>query len=236
MVIVSPRRIRKYKHTQSELVLFFHRNKTDTAQALPELPRLSSPHKAIKRCLCTPEERLHHDRSEPGRLHESKEPDPKSPPNEIPPDRLSRMAEVSLGIASNLDMHAVLQGVIDGARSLTGARYGALVSFDDSGDIRDLVISGMTPEQLQGMGSPPKGLGLLGYLNEVPKPLRLRDIASHPKSVGFPENHPPMKTFMGTPVRHLGEPVGNIYLTENLFTISSGLALRRREPPFAGWY
>ena len=157
---------------------------------------------------------MHHDGSEPGRLHESKEPDPKHPPNEIPPDRLSRMAEVSLGIASNLDMDAVLQGVIDGARSLTGARYGALVSFDDSGDIRDLVISGMTPEQLQGMGSPPKGLGLLGYLNEVPKPLRLRDIASHPKSVGFPENHPPMKTFMGTPVRHLGEPVGNIYLTE----------------------
>ena len=157
---------------------------------------------------------MHHDHSEPDRLRESKEPDPKSPPNEIPPDRLSRMAEVSLGIASNLDMDAVLQGVIDGARSLTGARYGALVSFDDSGDIRDLVISGMTPEQLQGMGSPPKGLGLLGYLNEVPKPLRLRDIASHPKSVGFPENHPPMKTFMGTPVRHLGEPVGNIYLTE----------------------
>ena len=124
------------------------------------------------------------------------------------------MAEVCLGIASNLDIDAVLQGVIDGARTLTGARYGALVSFDDSGGIRDLVTSGMTLQQREDMDSPPKGLGLLGYLNEVPKPLRLHDITSHPRSVGFPANHPPMKTFLGAPIRHLGEPVGNIYLTE----------------------
>ena len=157
---------------------------------------------------------MKHDPSEPAPPQERNEPDPKRPPNEIPADRLSRMAEACLGIASNLDIDAVLQGVIDGARALTGARYGALVSFDDSGGIRDLVTSGMTPHERQGMGAPPKGLGLLGYLNEVPRLLRLRDIASHPRSVGFPENHPPMKTFLGTPVRHLGEPVGNIYLTE----------------------
>ena len=133
---------------------------------------------------------------------------------EQPADWLSRMAKACLRIASNLDIDVVLQEVIDGARSLTGARYGALVSFDDSGDIRDLVTSGMTPEERQRMGPLPKGLGLLGYLNEVSRPLRLREIASHPRSVGFPENHPPMKTFLGAPIRYLGEPVGNIYLTE----------------------
>ena len=133
---------------------------------------------------------------------------------EQPADRLSRMAEAWLRIASNLDIEAVLQGVIDGARSLTGARYGALVTFDDSGGIRDLVTSGMTSEERRRMGALPKGLGLLGYLNEVPRPLRLRDIASHPRSVGFPQNHPPMKTFLGAPIRHLGKSVGNIYLTE----------------------
>ena len=138
----------------------------------------------------------------------------REPDNGIPADRLSRMAEACLRIASNLDIDAVLQGVIDGARSLTGARYGALVSFDDSGGIRDLVTSGMTPEQRRRMGALPKGLGLLGHLNEVPRPLRLSDIASHPSAVGFPKNHPPMKTFLGVPIRHLGEPVGNIYLTE----------------------
>ena len=60
----------------------------------------------------------------------------------------------------------------------------------------------------------PKGLGLLKYLNEIEGLLRLADIASHPRSVGFPEGHPPMKTFLGTPVLHLGERLGNIYLTE----------------------
>ena len=138
----------------------------------------------------------------------------RKPDNDTPADRLSRMAEACLRIASNLDVDAVLQEVIDGARSLTGARYGALVSFDDSGGIRELVTSGMTPEERGGMVDPPKGLGLLGYLNETPGLLRLRDIASHPSAVGFPKNHPPMKTFLGAPVRHLGEPVGNIYLTE----------------------
>ena len=138
----------------------------------------------------------------------------REPDNGIPEDRLSRMAEACLRIASNLDIDAVLQGVIDGARSLTGARYGALVSFDGSGGIRDLVTSGMTPEERRRMGALPKGLGLLGHLNQVPRPLRLSDIASHPSAVGFPKNHPPMKTFLGAPIRHLGEPVGNIYLTE----------------------
>ena len=143
-----------------------------------------------------------------------KEENPRQAVNEMPADRLSMMAEACLRIASNLDIDAVLQEVIDAARSLTGARYGALVSIDDSGDIRDLVTSGMTPEERRRMGPLPKGLGLLGYLNEVPRPLRLREIASHPRSVGFPENHPPMKTFLGAPIRHLGAPVGNIYLTE----------------------
>ena len=138
----------------------------------------------------------------------------REPDREQPAERLSRMAEAWLRIASNLDINDVLQGVIDGARSLTDARYGALVSFNDSGGIRGLVTSGMTPEERRRMGALPRGLGLLGYLNEVPRPLRLRDIASHPRSAGFPENHPPMKTFLGAPVRHLGETVGNIYLTE----------------------
>ena len=133
---------------------------------------------------------------------------------EIPAERLSKMAEVCLRIASHGDVDGLLQEVIEGARSLTDARYGALVSFDDSGGIRALVTSGLTPEEHKRMGSLPKGLGLLGYLNEIPRPLRLTDIASHPRSVGFPENHPPMRSFLGAPMCHMGEPVGNIYLTE----------------------
>ena len=60
----------------------------------------------------------------------------------------------------------------------------------------------------------PEGLGLLAYLNELREPLRLRDIAGHARSVGFPEGHPPMRTFLGVPILHVGAAVGNIYLTE----------------------
>ena len=134
--------------------------------------------------------------------------------NEALRDRLSGLSEASLRISRSLDLDTVLQGVIDGARSLTGARYGALVAFDDSGGIETLMTSGVTPEERPRFGDLPKGLGLLQYLNEIEGPLRLADIGTHPRSVGFPEGHPPMKTFLGTPVVHLGERLGNIYLTE----------------------
>ena len=134
--------------------------------------------------------------------------------NEALRERLSGLSEASLRISRSLDLDTVLQGVIDGACSLTRARYGALVAFDDSGGIETLITSGVTPEERPRFGDLPKGLGLLQYLNEIEGPLRLADIAGHPRSVGFPEGHPPMKTFLGTPVLHLGERLGNIYLTE----------------------
>ena len=134
--------------------------------------------------------------------------------NEALRDRLSGLSEASLRISRSLDLDTVLQEVIDGARSLTRARYGALVAFGASGSIETLMTSGITPEERPRFGDLPKGLGLLQYLNEIEGPLRLADIGTHPRSVGFPEGHPPMKTFLGTPVLHLGERLGNIYLTE----------------------
>ena len=128
--------------------------------------------------------------------------------------RLSGLNEATLRITEGLDFGAVLQGVIDGARSLTGARYGALLVLDPHGGVEDLITSGISPGQIAAIKAEPKVLGLLQYLNEVEGPLRLRDIASHPRSVGFPKGHPPMKSFLGTPVFHRGGRLGNIYLTE----------------------
>ena len=128
--------------------------------------------------------------------------------------RFIEMIEVSRRITESWELDTVLQKVVDGARSLTDARYGAIGVFDDSKRVRAFVTSGITPEQRQLLGSLPKGLGILGYLNEIREPLRLADLARHSRSVGFPENHLPMTTFLGVPIRHLGEPVGNIYLTE----------------------
>ena len=129
-------------------------------------------------------------------------------------DRFSRLGEAVLRINEDLDLNTVLQRIVEEACSLTGARYGAMLIFDGSGRIQDLITSGVTREELEAIEESPRGLGLLGYMNEVQKPLRLRDIASHPRSVGIPKNHPPMKTFLGAPVRHRDEGLGNLYLTE----------------------
>ena len=128
--------------------------------------------------------------------------------------RLSGLSEATLRISEDLDPGAVLQGTIDSARALTGARYGALLILDPLGGIENLITSGITSEETMAIKVEPKGLGLLGFLNEIEEPLRLRDLAGHPRSIGFPEGHPPMRSFLGTPIFHRGERLGNIYLTE----------------------
>ncbi|MDP9326802.1 MAG: GAF domain-containing sensor histidine kinase [Actinomycetota bacterium] len=55
---------------------------------------------------------------------------------------------------------------------------------------------------------------MLGLLIEEVGPLRIPDIGADPRSVGFPPNHPPMRSFLGAPVMARGTVFGNIYLTE----------------------
>ena len=73
--------------------------------------------------------------------------DPSDQPIAILRDRLSKLNEVSLRINESLDLDTVLQQVVDSARSLTGARYGGIVTLDASGQFQDFVTSGLTPEE-----------------------------------------------------------------------------------------
>ena len=97
---------------------------------------------------------------------------------------------------------------------LTGARYGALLTFSATGGVGEFYTYGISQEQRELMTQTPRGLGLLGYVNEVKTPVRVKNLASHPASVGLPPNHPPMNTFLGLPIFHHGGHVGNLYLTE----------------------
>ncbi len=134
--------------------------------------------------------------------------------NETLRARLARLSEVSLRVTASLDLDTVLQEVVDGARSLTGARYGAVGVLDDSGRVQDFTTSGIAPDERRPLEDPPEGQGILGYLNEIREPLRLADLTRQPMPVGFPEHDPLMRTFLGAPIRHLGEPVANICLIE----------------------
>ena len=129
-------------------------------------------------------------------------------------NKLARLSEASIVISENLDTEAVLQEVITSVCNLTGAEYGTLLTSNPSGGIREFYTSGISPEQRERMTQSPQELGLLGYLNKVKYPVGLEDMATHPESVGLPENHPPMKTFLGVPICHRDEHFGTLYLTE----------------------
>ena len=134
--------------------------------------------------------------------------------NDALKERLASLSEVSISISENLDAESILQEVINSAGKLTGARYGALLTFQPLGGVRDFYIFGLSQEERERMAESPQGLGLLGHISRTKGPIRLEDMATHPVFVGLPEDHPPMKTFLGMPICHRSEHVGNLCLME----------------------
>ena len=154
-------------------------------------------------------------------------PAPRTDSGEIPTDvailqhkyaelkkRFSSLIDASRRINGTLDINIVLNEVLESARSLTGARFGVLLTNDESGGVRQIFTSGMTSEDRSSIENAPTRAGLLEYLNETQEPVRLSNIASHPESVVFSESLPQMKTFLGMQIRHGEEHVGNFFLTE----------------------
>lgn len=130
------------------------------------------------------------------------------------PERLSALLTAVLDVTSSLDRTATLHRIVRTAADLLDARYAALGVLGPGEGLAEFVHVGIEPESVAAIGDLPHGRGLLGELIEHPVPLRLTDIASHPSSVGFPANHPPMTTFVGAPVRVETEVYGNLYLTD----------------------
>jgi signal transduction histidine kinase len=126
-----------------------------------------------------------------------------------------RLIEAGMILASEFSLGAVLLRIVELAVDLTGARYGALgVLTPDGSLIEEFITVGITPEERTALGDAPTGHGLLGALITEARPLRIPDISADPRSVGFPPNHPPMKSLLGAPVMGRGKVFGNIYLTD----------------------
>lgn len=123
---------------------------------------------------------------------------------------LDALADLGRG----LDLEATLNQISAIAARLVGARYVALGVLGDDGHIARFLTVGMPAAQVRAIGAHPTGRGILGELIRHPVPLRLHDLAEHPASVGFPAHHPPMRSFVGVPLRVRGAAFGNLYLTE----------------------
>ncbi|TQN41053.1 histidine kinase/DNA gyrase B/HSP90-like ATPase [Blastococcus colisei] len=118
-------------------------------------------------------------------------------------------------VASGSHLEATLHDIVQAAVRHVDATYGALgVLTGDGLRLDRFVIVGMDDDDRDRIGRPPEGRGILGLLVAEPSTLRLDDLGEHPASVGFPPGHPPMRSFLGVPVR-VGDAVfGNLYLTE----------------------
>ncbi len=119
-----------------------------------------------------------------------------------------------LAVASDLSLPVVLRRIVESATVLVDAQYGALGVIGNDGTLSEFVNTGLDADTVARIGTLPQGHGILGRLIVDPKPLRLRDLSTHPDSFGFPPHHPPMRSFLGVPVRVRAEVFGNLYLCE----------------------
>ncbi|MGW5740477.1 GAF domain-containing protein [Amycolatopsis sp. NPDC003861] len=128
--------------------------------------------------------------------------------------RLRGLLRASQEVTGDLALPTLLRRIVEAGRELLGARYAALGVIGTDRQLVEFVHVGMDDETVARVGRLPEGKGLLGAVVEDPRPIRLRTIADDPRSSGFPDEHPPMRSFLGVPVRVRGVVFGNLYLTE----------------------
>ncbi|MFF7203920.1 GAF domain-containing protein [Streptomyces sp. NPDC008141] len=130
--------------------------------------------------------------------------------------RVPQLLEAMRSVGTGLELHSTLDRICKTAAELADARYAAIGVVDEEGEgLSDFVTYGADEEVAQRIGHPPGGRhGLLGALIHGPAPVRLTDLTSDPRFTGLPPGHPPMRSFLGVPIRVQGEIFGNLYLTE----------------------
>ncbi len=129
-------------------------------------------------------------------------------------ERVPALLEAVVAVGSQLDLEAVLRRIVQAAVGLVDARYGALGVIGPDGRLAEFVPVGLEQSEIAAIHRWPEGRGLLGALICDPRPVRLPDLSADPRSSGFPRGHPPMRSFLGVPVRIRDEVYGNLYLTE----------------------
>ncbi len=129
-------------------------------------------------------------------------------------DRLRAVLDAALELAGEHELSRILDRLVRCSADVVGATYAALGVYDADGRIERFVHHGMDDEAVARIGRLPEGEGLLGDVIAADGPVRLVDLGDDPRSCGLPEAHPPMRSFLGVPVRVAGRRFGNLYLTE----------------------
>lgn len=128
--------------------------------------------------------------------------------------RMQGLLEAVVGVTEDLSLESVLRRVVNSARSLLQAEYGALGVIGEDRALSHFITVGIDEDLARRIGPLPTGHGVLGLLIRDPKPVRLHDLQQHAEAYGFPQYHPPMKSFLGVPIRVRDVVFGNLYLTQ----------------------
>lgn len=129
-------------------------------------------------------------------------------------EELLALHSAGLDVSADLSRDVVLNKVVEQARQLVGAKYGALSVVDHDNRILSFITAGIPQDERERIGAPPVGHGLLGVVLREGQHLRLTDLTKHPQSHGFPAHHPPMRSLLAVPIPCKGPFLGNLYLTE----------------------
>jgi len=128
--------------------------------------------------------------------------------------RFDALVQGALELAAEHDVGQILDRMVRCAADVAGATYAALGVYDATGGIERFVHFGVDAETVARIGHYPQGRGLLGEVILADGPIRLSDLGADPRACGFPAQHPPMRSFLGVPVRVGERRFGNLYVTE----------------------
>jgi len=127
---------------------------------------------------------------------------------------LLALHQATVDIHGELGLEAILHQVVEQARHLLDARYGAVTVIDEADRLLEFRHSGMDEETAEAIGDPPVGHGLLGVVLLGGERLRLVDLQRDPRSCGFPEHHPEMHSLLAVPILCKSPFRGNLYVSE----------------------
>src|SRR5262245_19382924 len=135
------------------------------------------------------------------------------PFSEINP-HIQELLDAITSIGTDLSLPRVLRRIVESARSLVAANYGALGVIGEDQHLSEFITAGIDRDRYDAIGHLPEGHGILGLLIVDPRPLRLRDLGKHEQSYGFPAHHPDMHSFLGVPILVRDAVFGNLYLCD----------------------
>ena len=134
--------------------------------------------------------------------------------NEGPLERDSSLTEAILRMSASLDLDTVLREAVNGARSLTGARVGMIITANDAGEWFDFISVGFTPEEEREIAVWPDRGRLFEHLRELSSTIRVPDLADYVRALGLSPTATFSRAFQGTPMHYRGVNVGNFFLGE----------------------